>query len=195
MKKLIITLIILISSCVNASTLDLHSGFKVLLPTHSYDEVNTYGLSSLNVIGADILLLSSYDNSRISVYNMTTLNKPVIDILLLSTSNNSIVNFYEGKVNIIDLKDSSKVYLYAAQNLNTISYVETDPFELHIFGKYFSYNSSTNYLRGRFLDDTVFNIYMRSTYPHNNVILHIVPEPATIIFLLVGLAVARITRI
>ena len=111
----------------------------------------------------------------------------------LDALNNSIIEMSGGTIGGATLGDSSIMYLSGGHVLNAIFSIQGDAV-LHVYGKDFLYTPEGGYgfgwLSGHWADDSEFTILFRhlpeSFPPQSSVVLHIVPEPATISLLVLG---------
>jgi len=130
----------------------------------------------------------------VHVYDIAILTVTGGNIEALKTFNASTANIYEGDIYSIQLLDSSIVNLYGGQ-IDRITYFDTST--LNVYGYDFSYMpvASSGWLYGKWANNQSFAIYLRDcSYPSDQIELHEIPEPVTVIFLLIGILNVRKRR-
>ena len=183
MKNLIIVIIVvMLISCSSSASFNINSGQQSLFSSDVYHTVNVYNDSIVNIMKADISFLHLYDNSIINILDTTN------SISIVGAYNNSIINFFGGEIDVITLTDNATVHMYGGGDNNmTNSYTLDSLSKFHIYGSNFNYDYNTKFLTGILYDGSDLNIFMRSGFHSNNIILHTIPEPTSILFLLPGI--------
>jgi hypothetical protein len=160
----------------------------------NYDQVTLHDSAIVNMIGGEVGYLFSYNSSHINV------SDGLLSYFLVA-SNSSIVEMSGGNVGVAELSDSSVMYLSGGRIDAYIS-IHSDAV-LNIYGKDFLYTPGGVYgygwLSGHWADNSSFNILFRhlpeSFPPESSVILHIIPEPATILLFSIGTLLLRKSHI
>ena len=142
------------------------SGHHEIVDGDIYGEIWMYNDCTLDIFGGDIFRLAAYDNTITYWYD------GVMDILW--ARGDSIINIYGGQFTLLSAIDNSLVNLYAYDVVITHTGGFWD--DGQVTGKYY-------------LDDTsfIFDLWGQNTYSHINII----PEPASILLLSLGLLFLR----
>ena len=109
----------------------------------------------------------------------------------LDTSTGSI---YEGTIGGLGISDSAVAYLYGG----TISVVTAFNTTVHLYGQDIviePYYTTGLYIHGLWADNTPFSFIAYRAIPYNSqFVIHDIPEPATIVFLMLGILCIRKIR-
>ncbi|OXU16214.1 PEP-CTERM sorting domain-containing protein [Sedimentisphaera salicampi] len=144
----------------------------VYLAVNIYD--NPPEQTVVNMTGGDISFCNIFDSAQ--------LNCSGCEISFLDTYNNSVVSVNANAgLDLIDMYDSSTVFLHnGAENVSNIR-IYNDSL-LHIYG--YSLKIEPLWVEGYSVDDEWFTINFRNSFtPKDHIILHEVPEPATVLLL------------
>jgi hypothetical protein len=195
MKGIVILFILLgVFSAANADVLDVHTDMSIY--NGSYEGGQIRNGSTLDMYGGTITSVFglSYDSPE----NMLNMYDGYIHSI---SAGGGIINMYGGEIEYLDAGINS-VYLYGG-NIHTMGSSDAP---IHVYGYGFQYidnpgpiGLNDGYLIGYWEDNTSFNIRcddsagLYSTY-YDHVILHEVPEPATLFFLGLGAIMFRRKR-
>jgi len=156
-----------------------------------YDQVNVWDSANVSMTGGEVGLLSSYNSSHINVTG------GLVSPGWLAAYNNSIVEISGGIVRTVSLVDSSIMY-WSGGNIDGYLAI-FDNAVLHVYGKDFLYTPGGGYgfgwLSGHWANGSDFTILFRHLSevfpPESSVILHVIPEPCTLLLLIFGAAICR----
>jgi len=181
---------------------------SILNKTGGTTEVYSYNKSTINVGGGTIYTLNSYDSSNINIfggltyhvsaYDTTTVN--VLDnanLFTLFALDSGVINMSGGRTSSIGAAESSTVNLYGGLVTDDLS--AGDSGIINVYG----YNLAKfptggklgdGFVLGEWENGVTFNFYFYGSNTYSHIILHEIPEPATILLIVIGSIVLRRRR-
>jgi hypothetical protein len=161
------------------------------------------GFNTVNVWNDANVIMTGGEVEYCNIYETATLNYLDGDILLLTTNNSATAIVYASKADRFDLYNDSKIFLYNSADIVNIGIFDVTA-QLHVYGygfiiDHFNKMGGIPYynglIHGYWSDGTDdFQLQIRYTpepFPQNNIILHTIPEPATLLLLIFGAAICK----
>jgi hypothetical protein len=187
-----VILITFLPFCANATTIDFYTD-GTIQSGNSYDKVKIWNTATVDMTGGSAESVWTYDSSCFNIQNGNV-------SLVVSSQNTSTIKIYGGSIGSLQLVDYSVVHIFGGSISGSLG-VMVDTAIAHIYATNFTVAPKNGYPSNGWLitgnwDDatnTPFTIWSRNnTLPMpgtagSQVILHIVPEPITLSFLLIGL--------
>lgn len=150
------------------------------------------------VCATDITFTSSETIQENNVYNavyiydtppnQTIINMTGGEVGSVGLNNSSVFNLYDGILWNLSTFDNTTVNLYGGSILYGFQgWSETSTINIYGYDFMTTIQNQRIYLSGKWQDSSVFNFYFfRAFELPANVILHTIPEPATILLVTVG---------
>ena len=184
--KLFIAILIAITAVTQGAILDIYAD-DTIQNGDVYDTVNTYDSldippvqTTVDMTGGEISYLNVYDTS---VFNFNSGS-----IGVLTTNNSGIAHLYSSDISTKYLHDNSQIHIYNSSLSSSV--LIYDNAELHIYGYDLIYDetASPNWVTGQWENGQDFEIYLRNIYSYDpdQVVLHEIPEPATLLLFSFG---------
>ncbi len=192
----ILAVLFICTLSVNATVVDANIYSDTTISTGQYGTVNIYDSLDIPPIQTNVDMTGGVIE-YCNVYDTANFNLTGGDILLVRTYDNSIAYINSNVSSGLRLHNNSKVYLNAlGASSNILMY---DDAELHIYGYNLEYDeeiASLNKVTGQWRNGQDFRICLRNitTYNPEQVFLHEIPEPATILLFTLGGFLLRRTR-
>jgi len=188
MSKIPITILVLLTLVaagkVQATIVEFHDDW-IIQEGDEYEKVYVYDDATVGITGGKVRDLYANDSSIVNIF--------AGDVTWLYSSGSSTINIYGGEIDrALRIKDSGVANLFGGDGALEIAIFDSGI--LKIFGYGFEWQpigegSRTGLLSGDWLDGTPFSgMYLRNLpepFPGSQVVL--IPEPATIFLLAVGL--------
>jgi hypothetical protein len=168
----VFTLLLLFPSKIHAvSNWTIESGINYINIGDEYGEVWVSNSAELNVIDGNIGRINCNNTSTTNIYGWSNSDPiPSSNSLHIVANDYSVVNIFQGNTN-------GQLSAYSDSTVN-------------IYGSDFNFGNS--YLTGTWVDGTDFSFYMRGYFQlPNQIILHEVPEPATLALFSIGALLIR----
>ncbi len=161
---------------------NITEGTEIIQEGDEYNQVNIYNDAEVDMSGGTVVGIDTYNSSTL------TLHDGSVGSWGLYAYNSSIVNIYgwTNGIHIVAI-DSSTVNLFQGNTNGSMNPYGSST--VHIYGTDFDFsvNISSGTLTGKWADETDFSLFFRGeTELPSQVILHEVPEPASITFLGLG---------
>lgn len=191
MKKLLgvfLAILLLLPVCAKATTIDFNDHQIGTIQTDdNYEQVTLHDFAVVNMLGGDVYSVFSYNSSTFNMQNGDISGW----ITLRDASNLTITG---GSVKALEVYNSA-VASISGGNITRLATGPEGTGAVHIYGKNFELNFDGGWLiTGNWANDSQFSILYRADgtvpvpgSPGSNVFLHIIPEPMTMVFLLIGI--------
>jgi hypothetical protein len=198
MKKrvgvLILFAFLFLPLCANATVVDFNDHQVGTIQTgNNYDQVTLHDSANVTMTGGNAESIWTYDSSSFDIQNGSI-------SLVISAQNTSIITISGGSVGSLQLTGHSIAYISGGDIIGSLGIMENTAIT-HIYATNFNVAPKNGYPSNGWLitgnwDDvsnTPFTIWSRNNVlpmpgtVGSQVILHIVPEPITLSFLLLGL--------
>jgi len=165
--------------------------FLFLLPLYAK------AMTVVNLYSDTIVNEDNYNSPdfRLVIYDEAKVDMVGGRVEMVTANSSSIFNLYDGTVGVINALGSSTINLYGGTLDSGFQSWESTS-TINIYGSNFSTTIENGYiyLSGTWADGTDFSFYFyRSLEIPENVILHVVPEPCTLVLMSFGLFIMRRT--
>lgn len=190
MYRILITILVMVAlagtGAVQATTVDFYTdGFIVVGDKYYY--ANSYDNAHVEMFAGEVGIFSTYDSSVLNLHD------GIIGTLLAHDT--STVNIYGGEIpHALGAYNSATLNLYGGMITVSHGLQAWDLTTVNIYGYGFELTGSGNsrWLSGFWPDGTAFNdIWLRGPETYSRVVLHVIPEPATIGLLALGTVLMR----
>jgi len=181
---------------------------SILNKTGGTTEVYSYNESTINVGGGTIYTLNSYDSSNINIfggqtYHVTVYDTGTVNILdntnlyTLFAEDSGVVNMSSGIVGRIGAGEFGVVNMSGGLVRDDLA--AGDSSVINVYG----YNLAKfptggkigdGFVLGEWENGITFNFYFYGSNTYSHIILHEIPEPATILLIVIGSIVLRRRR-
>lgn len=175
-EVVLFTIILLISSlCTFGYAIEITGGNYTIQSGDNYDTVNVYNDASITMTGGGAFYCNMFDNATWDYYSG--------DMGVLDMNDTSIAKLYADRTPTMYLHNDSQIHIYNG-GLGPSAFI-FDNAELHIYGYDLKYeeNAAPNWVDGYWAGGQEFRIILRNIYSYapDQVYLHEVPEPLTLV--------------
>lgn len=187
--RIILLILFLLPICANATVVDFNDhDIGAIQNGDNYDQVTLHDSAIVNMTGGSVYSVLSFNSSTFNLENGNILG-------WISATDLSIITISGGSVNDLEVYNSAIVSISGGNIIGTMATGPGGTGTVHIYGKNFNINFSGGWLiTGYWANDSQFSIDYRSDSttpmpgsPTSNIFLHTIPEPATMVFLLIGI--------
>lgn len=201
MRRYIATLLIILpaicllycAEIAEATNIDFNSNnpYGTIQDSDNYDMITLHDSAIVNMIGGSAEYVWSYDSSEFQMQNGEV-------SFAISVHNTSDVIITGGSINDLELFDSGIASISGGNISGHLGIWGTAI--ANIYGTNFNFNYNINgwLIEGNWIDNSPFTIFYRGGSPSlppgtpgSPIVLHTIPEPATAIFLSIGMIIIR----